>query len=95
MSEHEWNVSSRPEMPAGEDAVIGWELRRTGTERCSTLRTERCAARRPWGSPRGSLFLDRLEACLGGEPLPNWQERYGQVASSYPPSSVKRRDAVL
>jgi uncharacterized protein YndB with AHSA1/START domain len=28
-------------------------------------------------------FFDRLEALLADEPLPNWQERYNEVAPSY------------
>ena len=34
--------------------------------------------------PGTHAFLDRLEAHLAGTALPNWSDRYAEVASSYP-----------
>jgi len=42
-------------------------------------------------APGTHAFMDRLGAQLGGPPLPNWQERYRQVAGQYPPSWASRQ----
>jgi hypothetical protein len=37
-------------------------------------------------APGTHAFLDRLEGQLSHRPLPNWRERYSEVAPDYPPS---------
>ena len=41
-------------------------------------------------APGTHAYLDRLKAQLSDQPLPNWQERYKQVAPQYPSSWVPR-----
>ena len=36
-------------------------------------------------APGEHAYLDRLEAALGGQPVPDWQARYGAVAGLYGP----------
>jgi len=90
--EHEWKVAPRPELPSGEDAIIRWELRREGEG--TTLHLEHRKLNRETAlgfAPGTHAFMDRLQAQLDSELLPNWQERYQQVAGSYPPSWVSKQ----
>lgn len=89
--EHEWKVAPRPELPTGEDAVIRWELRRDGEGTVLQLQHRNLNRQTALGfAPGTHAFLDRLEAQLGRNQLPNWQERYTQVAPEYPPSWLTR-----
>jgi uncharacterized protein YndB with AHSA1/START domain len=89
--EHEWKVAPRPELPTGEDALIRWELRPEGEGTLLHLEHRRLGRQTAIGfAPGTHAFMDRLEAHLRNAPLPNWQERYQQVAPSYPPSWVSR-----
>ena len=90
--EHEWNVAPRPELPSGEHAVIRWELRRDGDGTILHLEHRKLNRETALGfAPGTHAFMDRLGAQLGGPPLPNWQERYRQVAGQYPPSWASRQ----
>jgi uncharacterized protein YndB with AHSA1/START domain len=85
--EHEWKVAPRPELKSGEDAIIRWELRRDGDGTILHLEHRKLNRETALGfAPGTHAFMDRLQAQLNGQPLPNWQERYQQVASQYPPS---------
>jgi len=89
--EHEWKVAPRPELPAGEDAVIRWELRPEGEGTLLHLEHRRLNRQTAFGfAPGTHAYMDRLEAHLRNATLPNWQERYKQVAPNYPPSWVSR-----
>ena len=89
--EHEWKVEPRPELPTGEDALIRWELRPEGEGTLLHLEHRRLNRQTALGfAPGTHAFLDRLEASLRHEQLPNWQERYQKVAPRYPPSWVPR-----
>jgi uncharacterized protein YndB with AHSA1/START domain len=89
--EHEWKVSPRGEMPAGEDAIIRWELHRDGEGTVLQLEHRKLGRETALGfAPGTHAFLDRLEAQLARRALPDWQERYRQVAPAYPPSWVSR-----
>lgn len=89
--EHEWKVAPRQELPTGEDAVIRWELKRDGDGTILHLEHRKLNRATALGfAPGIHAFMDRLEAHLDGAPLPGWQERYRQVAPSYPPSWLTR-----
>jgi len=89
--EHEWKVAPRPELPSGEDAVIRWVLIRDGEGTVLHLEHRNLNRETALGfAPGTHAFLDRLGAQLSQKPLPNWQERYGQVASRYPSSWLSR-----
>ncbi len=85
--EHEWKVEPREELMSGEDGVIRWELRGEGGWTILHLEHRRLNLQTALGfAPGTHAFLDRLEAQLEHRALPNWQERYEQVAPGYPPS---------
>ncbi|MDA4123352.1 MAG: SRPBCC domain-containing protein [Thaumarchaeota archaeon] len=87
--EHEWKVAPRPELPSGEDGVIRWELRRDGDGTILHLEHRNLNRQTALGfAPGTHAFLDRLDARLSGQSLPNWQERYTLVAPDYPPSWI-------
>jgi uncharacterized protein YndB with AHSA1/START domain len=89
--EHEWKVAPRPELPSGEDAVIRWELKPDGEGTVLHLEHRKLNRDTALGfAPGTHAFIDRLQAHLDREPLPNWQERYQQIAPKYPPSWVSR-----
>lgn len=90
--EHEWKVESRTELPSGEDAIIHWELQGEGSGTILHLEHRKLNTQTALGfAPGTHTFMDRLEAHLGGRPLPNWQERYQEVAPQYPPSWTTRK----
>jgi uncharacterized protein YndB with AHSA1/START domain len=90
--EHEWKVAPRAELLTGEDAVIRWELRRDGDGTMLHLEHRSLNRQTALGfAPGTHAFMDRLEAQLSQQPLPNWNERYQQVAPQYPPSWVTKR----
>ena len=89
--EHEWKVAPRAELQSGEDAIIRWELRRDGEGTILHLEHRNLNRQTAIGfAPGTHAFMDRLEAQLNKQPLPNWQERYQQVAPQYPPSWVSK-----
>ncbi|HEX2243697.1 MAG TPA: hypothetical protein VHK27_10675, partial [Gammaproteobacteria bacterium] len=84
--EHEWHTAPHPQLPNGEpDAVIRWELVRdadSGT--ILSLTFSRLTKPTALGfAPGMHAFLDRLEAQLKGEPLPDWILRYDAVKGYY------------
>ena len=87
--EHEWKAAARQELPSGEDAIIRWELKPDGEGTILKLEHRRLNYNTALGfAPGTHSFLDRLEAHLNHRPLPNWIERYKEVASQYHPSWV-------
>ena len=91
--EHEWRVEPRAELPSGEDAIIRWELRRDGDGTILHLEHRSLNRQTALGfAPGTHAFMDRLESQLKKQPLPNWQERYQQVANQYPPSWVSKQE---
>ncbi len=85
--EHEWKIEPRQELPKGENAVIRWELRPEGNATVLILEHRNLSTDTAKGfAPGTHAFLDRLEAHLNGKKLPNWQERYKEVAGNYPSS---------
>jgi uncharacterized protein YndB with AHSA1/START domain len=85
--EHEWKVDPRSELPSGENAIIRWELHGDGDGTILHLEHRSLNRQTALGfAPGTHAFMDRLEARLNQQPLPNWQKRYQQVAPQYPPS---------
>ncbi len=90
--EHEWKAAPRAELKSGEDAIIRWELRRDGDGTILHLEHRKLNRETALGfAPGTHSFLDRLQAQLDNQPLPNWQERYQQLAPRYPPSWVSNQ----
>lgn len=90
--EHEWKVEPRTELPSGEDAIIRWELHPDGKGTILHLEHRKINRQTALGfAPGTHAFIDRLEAKLNDQPLPNWQERYQQVSSQYPPSWTSKK----
>lgn len=83
--EYEWNVEPVPEMPRGERAIFRYELTPDG-DSTHVLVTYRRITRQ---TARGFLpglhtILDRLEAQLDGRALPDWMQRFMELAAEYP-----------
>jgi len=83
--EYEWNVAPRAELPQGEQAVVRYELaaKDGGTHLTMTFTRLSIGTARGF-APGMHAFLDRLEALLAGQPLPDWMTRFGQVQAAYP-----------
>jgi uncharacterized protein YndB with AHSA1/START domain len=83
--EHEWKVAAGPHMPKGENAVFRYDLAALG-ETTMLIVTYRKLTRETCGgfAPGTHVLLDRLEAQLAGEPLPEWMPRFEALRSSYP-----------
>jgi uncharacterized protein YndB with AHSA1/START domain len=84
--EHEWHTAPHPQLPNGEpDAVIRWELVRDADSATILIMTfSRLTKPTALGfAPGMHAFLDRLEAQLKGEPLPDWMLRYDAVKGYY------------
>ena len=83
--EYEWNVAPVPEMPLGERAIFRYELT---PQRESTLLTvtyrKITKATASGFLPGLHAFLDRLEAQLDAQPLPDWQNRFNDLLAAYP-----------
>lgn len=83
--EYEWKVGAVDEMPMGQDAVFRYELLRQGDDTLLTVTYRRISKEVANGFAPGShALLDRLEAQLGRQPLPDWLSRYGEVKPLYP-----------
>ncbi len=85
--EHEWHIAPNPSLPDGEpQAIIHWELEKDGDS--GTLLTlnhshlTRSTSRN--FAPGWHAYLDRLEASLNNEVLPDWTQRFGAVKKLYP-----------
>jgi uncharacterized protein YndB with AHSA1/START domain len=83
--EHEWLIDPHEHLPKGEpESVIRWELVRDGDATLLTVTHRRLTRGTALGfAPGWHAYLDRLAARLGGEKLPDWQERYDAVKASY------------
>jgi hypothetical protein len=81
--EHEWHIDPHPQLSNGEtESVIRWGLDAGHT--ILTLTFSRLTKPTSLGfAPGMHAFLDRLEAQLKGEPLPDWMLRYDAVKGYY------------
>lgn len=83
--EYEWQVNPVQEMPAGERAVVRYELEAHG-EVTRLMVTYRGITRRTSTGflPGLHAFLDRLEAQLDGRPQPGFVQRFEELRAEYP-----------
>lgn len=77
--EHEW------QQRIVEDSVVRYELSVDGDGTLLTFTHTGLSVTNARGFMPGThAFFDRLDAHLAGTELPNWSDRYAEVASSYP-----------
>jgi uncharacterized protein YndB with AHSA1/START domain len=75
--EHEWKQS------IVEEGVVRYDLRVEGDATVLRFSHRGLGVRNATGFLPGThAFLDRLEAYLGGQPLPNWAQRYQEVSGT-------------
>ncbi len=92
--EYEWIVAPVPEMPQGENAIFRYELASEGTSTRLTVTYRRITRATADGFLPGlHAFLDRLEAQLAGETLPDWMSRFTSLISLYPEWSGHATDS--
>jgi uncharacterized protein YndB with AHSA1/START domain len=78
--EHEWKQKLIG------DTVVRYELRRDGEGTVLKLVHRGFRPKDAAGyAPGEHAYLDRLEAALANEVVPDWQRRYGEVAELYGP----------
>jgi uncharacterized protein YndB with AHSA1/START domain len=83
--EYEWNVEPVPEMPHGERAIFRYELTPDGGSTHVLVTYRRITRQTAAGFLPGlHAFLDRLEAQLDGQALPDWMQRFAEVRTQYP-----------
>jgi uncharacterized protein YndB with AHSA1/START domain len=83
--EYEWNVEPVPEMPRGEHAIFRYELTSHGDTTHLLVTYRRITKQTARGFLPGlHAFLDRLEAQLDGNALPDWVRRFGELRAAYP-----------
>jgi uncharacterized protein YndB with AHSA1/START domain len=85
--EHEWHIAPNPSLPDGKpETVIRWELKQDGDS--NTLITLTYSRLTKYTSlrfaPGTHAYLDRLEASLNNEVLPDWMQRFAAVKELYP-----------
>lgn len=77
--EHEWH-----QRIVGE-GIVRYELTEEADSTILTFTHQGLTIQNAKGfAPGTHAFLDRLEAHLSGHPLPDWSERYAELAPSYP-----------
>ena len=76
---------SVPEMPRGEDAIFRYELTPQEGYTLLTVTYRHIAKQTAYGfAPGTHVLLDRLEAQLNKEPLPDWMTRFTEARRLYP-----------
>ena len=84
--EYEWHISPNKSFPHGEpESVIRWELKQDGhSGTLLTLTHNRLTKSTSLSfAPGWHAYLDRLEANLNNEELPDWMHRLGEVKELY------------
>ena len=86
--EHEWHITPNPSLPDGEpEAIIRWELKQDGDSNNTLLTLTHIRLTKSTSqnfAPGWHAYLDRLEASLSNEVLPDWTQRFGAVKKLYP-----------
>lgn len=82
--EYEWNVAPVPEMPRGENAIFTFEVQPDGEDTVLLVTYRRITLATARGFlPGVHAFLDRLEAQLAGQPLPDWLQLFAELQGIY------------
>ena len=85
--EHEWHIAPNPSLSGGEpEAVIRWELKRDGDSDNTLLTLTYSRLTKSTSlrfAPGTHAYLDRLEASLNKEVLPDWMQRFAAVKELY------------
>jgi uncharacterized protein YndB with AHSA1/START domain len=84
--EYEWHIDASPIFPHGEpESVIRWELKQDGdSDTLLTLTHSHLTKSTSLSFAAGwHAYLDRLEAHLNNEELPDWMHRLGDVKDLY------------
>ena len=85
--EHEWHIAPNPSLPGGEPkAFIRWELKRDGDSDNTLLTLTYSRLTKSTSlrfAPGTHAYLDRLEASLNNEALPDWMQRFAAVKELY------------
>jgi hypothetical protein len=85
-SEYEWHIYPNQSFPIGEpESVIRWEPKQDGDSgTLLTLTHSRLTKSTSLSfAPGWHAYLDRLEANLNNEELPDWVHRLGEVKELY------------
>ena len=85
--EHEWHIAPNPSLPDGEpESIICWELEEDGDSDNTLLTLTHSRLTRSTSRNFAAgwhAYLDRLEASLHNEMLPDWSQRFGAVKKLY------------
>lgn len=82
--EYEWKVKPRPEMPAGEDTIVRWELRPEGRETVLTLTHRNLSRMKALGAaPFTHAVLERLAAQLDGRSFQDFGRHVAEIQVQY------------
>jgi uncharacterized protein YndB with AHSA1/START domain len=86
--EYEWHIAPNPSLPDGEpEAAIRWELKQEDNSNTTLLTLTHRRLTKSTSSrfaPGWHAYLDRLEASLNNEVLPDWMQRFAAVKELYP-----------
>jgi uncharacterized protein YndB with AHSA1/START domain len=89
--EYEHNHAPCKVMPTGENTIVRWELEPSGEG--TTLTFTQSRLKRTFGfAPIMHVFLERLEAHLNGQPIPDNGHRFHEVKSLYPVWNAKKSE---
>ncbi len=84
---HEWHIAPNPSLPKGEsNSIIRWDLKQDGDSDTLLSLTQSHLSKSISlrFAPGWHAYLDRLEAYLNNEDLPDWMHRFGEVKELYP-----------
>ena len=84
--EHEWHISPNQMFPHGEpESVVRWELKQDGDSDTLLIVTHSRLTKSTALSlaPGWHSYLDRLEAILNNQVLPDWARRFAEVKELY------------
>jgi uncharacterized protein YndB with AHSA1/START domain len=86
--EYEHNHAPCKEWPSGVETLVRWELTPSGEGTLLTFTQSRLKSNFGF-APAMHVFLERLEAHLGRETLPDFMRRFSEVARLYPVWNAK------
>jgi uncharacterized protein YndB with AHSA1/START domain len=83
--EYEFNAAPHEHLAGGERSIVRYDLQSVAGGTLLTLIHSRLTKRTALGfAPGTHALLDRLEASLAAQPLPDWKARYDEVKAAYP-----------